>query len=213
MSGALKKIGKKIKKVFKKVVKVAKKIMKSKIFKVIALAAVVYFTAGAVAGMMPAAGSVGVGGLAPITVQPMALAGGGMSAGVNVAASSSGVLSTVGSAIKNVTAGQASLASGVVSTVGSGMSKYAEMEAAKEEEKEKEREKEERRKNSETKLDIAGSFAASQDRRNNAVGTDATGAAVYDSPIAKLSNVEDQSGDMSYYNNATNSYDKKEAKA
>ena len=212
MSGALKKIGKAIKKTFSKVVKTVKKIVKSDIFKVIAVAAAIYFTAGAVAGMMPAAGAVGVGGLAPVTVPAMALKGtaatvaGAMSAGVG-AAGSGGILSTLGAAVKGVTAGQASLASGVVSTVGSGMSAYAKGEAAKELEKEKEREKDERRKNSETALDVAGSFNASQEKRDFALKTDAQGSSVYNSPIANLSNVEDKSGDMSYYNNATNSYD------
>ena len=254
MSGALKKIGKKIKKVFKKVVKVVKKIVKSKIFKVLVVAAAIYFMAGApIPGAMPAAAAAtttstaaaaGASALAPVTVAPMALAGGGMSAGVGAgaaaASTAASTAATVASAapawtapaaagsiftpaaaptaswLSGVTQGQASLANGLLTTGGAALTKYSDSMAAKEVLKEKEREEETIKTNSETKLDVSGTWARSKATRDNAVALDETGSSDYESPISKLSNVEDRSGNMAYYNNATNSYEdktKKKAKA
>ena len=216
MSGVLKKIGKSVKKVFKKVVKVVKKIVKSDLFKLVVIAAAIYFTAGAVAGMMPAAGAVGVGStVAGSAVVPsMALtgaatttiAGGGAAlsglGAAGAAAASGGIMGTLAA----ITPGQASLASGVMNTVGTGMSSYAAGEAAKEEEKERERERDERRNNSETTLNVYDTFQNRKENRTGDVEVDAGGNTVYAAaPIASLSNVEEQKG-QAYYDNSTNTY-------
>jgi len=108
MSNPLKKIAKAIKKVFKKVVKVVKKIVKSKLFKVVLLAAAVYFTAGA-------AGAFAGSAAAPIsTATALAPAstgaaltgsvGGSLHAAAATAASttaaSGGIMSTIGATAK-----------------------------------------------------------------------------------------------------------------
>lgn len=62
MSKVVKKIGRHFKKVYSGINKLQKKIRKSKIFKVIAIAAAVYFTGGAVLGAMGGAGG-GAGGM------------------------------------------------------------------------------------------------------------------------------------------------------
>ena len=215
MSGVLKKIGKSIKKVFKKVVKVVKKIVKSDLFKLVVIAAAIYFTAGAVAGMMPAAGAVGVGAstVAGSAVVPsMALtgaatttiAGGGAAlSGLGAAGAASGGIM---GAISAITPAQASLASGVMKTAGAGMSSYAAGEAAKEEEKERERLRDEKRKNSETTLNVYDTFQNRKENRTGEVEVDAGGNTVYAAaPIASLSNVEEQKG-QAYYDNSTNTY-------
>lgn len=212
MSGVLKKIGKSIKKVFKKVVKVVKKIVKSDLFKLVVIAAAIYFTAGAVAGMMPAAGAVGVGTgtLAPITTAaiPNLATGVGSTMVANTAgaAATGGLWSGVGSAIAGITPGQAALGSGVLNTVGAGMSSYADSETAKEEQKEEERLRDEKRKNSETTLNVYDTFQNRKEDRAGEVEVDAGGNTVYAAaPIASLSNVEEQKG-QAYYDNSTNTY-------
>jgi len=59
MSKLIKSIGRGIKKVFKAVKKVVKKVTSSKIFKAVAVAAAIYFTAGAVAGSLGAGAGAG----------------------------------------------------------------------------------------------------------------------------------------------------------
>lgn len=116
MSGALKKIVKKVKKVFKKIVKVVKKVMSSKLFKVALVAASIYFggvALGAWGGIGGAAGTAAAGA-APIveagattaainagTTTAGAVAGGVSTAatGAATATQSGGLLSTIGSAL------------------------------------------------------------------------------------------------------------------
>ena len=212
MSGVLKKIGKSIKKVFKKAVKVVKKVVQSDLFKIVAVAAAVYFTAGAVAGMMPAAGAVGVGTgtLAPITTAAIPNLATGVGSTMVASTAGAGAAAATGGgimgAISAITPGQAALGSGVLKTAGAGLSSYADSETAKEEKKEEERLRDEKRKNSETNLNVYDTFQNRKENRTGEVEVDAGGNTVYAAaPIASLSNVEEQKG-QAYYDNSTNTY-------
>ena len=175
MSNPLKKIVKGIKKVFKKVVKVVKKIVKSDIFKAVAIGAAIYFGAGAVSGMLKggAATSAGSGvtqaavtatnaGAAPTVAQGAAASAQALGIVAPVAApaaasTTSGILSTLGSAASTVGAAAAKnpiATSAILSTAGSIASGYG---AAREAEAERRRLEQ----NSETELNVYDNFRAS----------------------------------------------------
>ena len=96
MSKLVKAIGRGIKKVFKAVKKVVKKITSSKLFKAVAIAAAIYFTAGAAAGMIGAKG---------------AAAGAGAAAGgAKATAAAAGFKATAASSVAGATGGSSFMA-------------------------------------------------------------------------------------------------------
>ena len=125
MSKLIKKVFKGIKKVFKAIKKVVKKVLKSKLFKIIATAAAVVFTAGmAVPGLMGTLSSaVGLGGAASTATSFSGLAG--MSAGLGgsvsglagVGAAAGGISGAIG-AVGSTIASSPGLAGSIISTGG-----------------------------------------------------------------------------------------------
>lgn len=114
MSKAIKSVGRAIKKVVSGIGKVIKKVVKSKFFKAIAIAAAIYFTGGAAAGLMSGAGA-GAGlsaAASQLGVAGSALMGGNLSAaGSAIASGFSGIApgAAAGLAEGAVAAGTAAL--------------------------------------------------------------------------------------------------------
>ena len=202
MSNPLKKVMKGVKKVFKKVVKVVKKVVQSKIFKVVAIAAAVYFTAGAAAGYFGAAGAAGgaataAGGSALGSAGSIASTGGWAAAETAAVGTVASTVAPVAATTAGLTTGQALLGSAVLTTGGNMASAYAQ--GKKEEEAIKQIEKNEKH-----ELDVFGIYNASQ-KKAGLVGTDANGNTEYEqqgqaAPIQQVANQE-QSG-QKFYNSA-----------
>ena len=138
---------------------------------------------------------------------------------VGGSADKGGSAASIGSAISGITAGQAALAGTLVTTGGTMMKDYA---AAKDAEEKEKKEKAELELNGKYKLKMRGrdtgatqTEGESQAVRStgggesvNAQTGDVTtdeGGTVYNSPMAKLSNVEQQKG-QAYYDSSTDSY-------
>ena len=185
MSSVLKKIVKHVKKVFKKIVKVVKKVLKSKIFKVIALAVAVYFTAGAAAGWLGAAGTAGAGtaaagtvaGLTPVvttTASGLAAAAAPSLSAAAAASTSTGILSTIGAAASSLvptTAGGMLLGSAALTTGGNMLSAYSQSKAAEEAQ-------DERDENGKHKLNVYDTYKATV--ASHGPQTDEQGSTVYE---------------------------------
>ncbi|WIO73366.1 hypothetical protein QP938_08635 [Porticoccaceae bacterium LTM1] len=202
MSKALKKVLsplRKVRKVFKKIISPVKKLMKKKWFKLVLMAAAVYFTAGAAMGAFGAGGTAAAGtaGATTTTVGATSAAGAGAS-GISVGIGGAGTITSTGT-LAGVTGGSAGgvtggllskvaawttsnqlLASTALTTGGNMLSSYAE--AKDQEEKEKKWDEELTKRNS-TKLDVYDRTKQSAEESGyygpSAAGKDSSGRSEY----------------------------------
>lgn len=168
MSGLIKSAKKAVKKAFKFVRKVVKKITSSKIFKAVALAAMVYFTAGATAGFLS---NTAAGAGAATTTNAASAAIASAEAGV-AAASTAGASTSIASTIASTlgkgiqTVGTLAKAHPAVtsSLLTTGGSLIAQQQAAKAEQDAYERDKADLLEANQTELPVAERLKATSDR-------------------------------------------------
>jgi fructose-1,6-bisphosphatase/sedoheptulose 1,7-bisphosphatase-like protein len=156
MCNPIKKAINHVKKTFKRVMKVVKKIKNSKIFKIVVIAAAIYFTAGLAAGAGASVGAVGTGTVAA-TGTTVAATAGTVAGTAATAAASTGFMATLGTAV----AANPLLTSTALTMGGNMLSSAASSSAERKRDRE---DKEELDRNNRTQLNISGVMGGATNR-------------------------------------------------